>query len=92
MSEQAAVASAPARGAATRKAVSSHPNASVALGSGAGLGPLATWLIGMTGHPATPEVGAAIGGLTAAGFLLVGRRGIKGAILRIWRGEERGEE
>ena len=39
MSEQAAVASAPRRGA-TRRVVSSHPNASVAFGSGAGLGPL----------------------------------------------------
>ena len=87
MSEQAAVAAAPRRGA-TRRAVSSHPNASVALGSGAGLGPVATWLIGMTGHPATPEVGAAIGGLVAAGFLLIGRRGIRGAIIGLWRGQD----
>jgi hypothetical protein len=87
MSQQAAVAAAPKR-SATRKAVSSHPNASVALGSGAGLGPLATWLIAMTGHPVTAEVGAAIGGLVAAGFLLVGRRGIKGAIIGLWEGAE----
>jgi hypothetical protein len=86
MSEQAAVAIAPSRGA-TRRAVSSHPNASVALGSGAGLGPLVIWLIGLTDHPVPPEVGAAIGGLLAATFLLIGRRGIKGALVGLWQGE-----
>ena len=87
MSQQAAFATAPTR-SATRRAVSSHPNASVALGSGAGLGPLAVWLISMTGHPATPEVGAAIGGLVAAAFLLIGRRGIKGVLIGLWQGEQ----
>jgi hypothetical protein len=87
MSEQAAVATAPTRGA-TRRVVSSHPNASVALGSGSGLGSLVIWMVGLTGAAVPPEVGAAIGGLIAAGFLLVGRRGIKGAIVGIWRGEE----
>jgi hypothetical protein len=87
MSEQAAVATAPTRGA-TRRVVSSHPNASVALGSGSGLGSLVIWMVGLTGAAVPPEVGAAIGGLIAAGFLLVGRRGIKGTIVGIWRGEE----
>jgi hypothetical protein len=45
-------------------------------------------MVGLTGAAVPPEVGAAIGGLIAAGFLLVGRRGIKGTIVGIWRGEE----
>ena len=50
MSEQAVVAAAPKR-SATRRAVSNHPNASVALGSGAGLGPIVIWLIGLAARP-----------------------------------------
>ena len=87
MSEQAAVAGAPTTGA-TRRAVSRHPNASVALGSGSGLGSLVVWMVGLTGAAVPPEVGAAIGGLLAAGFLLIGRRGIKGAIIGLWQGEQ----
>ena len=64
MSEQAAVASAPRRGA-TRRVVSSHPNASVAFGSGAGLGPLVIWVVGWSGASVPPEAAAAIGGLMA---------------------------
>ena len=86
MSEQAAVASAPRRGA-TRRVVSSHPNASVAFGSGAGLGPLVIWAVGWSGASVPPEAAAAIGGLMAACFLLIGKRGIKGAVLGIWEGE-----
>jgi hypothetical protein len=87
MSEQAAVVSAPTTGA-TRRVVSRHPNASVALGSGSGLGSLVIWMVGLTGASVPPEVGAAIGGLMAAGFLLIGKRGIRGTIVGIWRGEE----
>jgi hypothetical protein len=87
MSEQAAVAAAPKR-SATRKAVSSHPNASVALGSGSGLGPLVIWMVGWSGASVPPEAAAAIGGLMAACFLLVGRRGIKGAIIGLWQGKD----
>jgi hypothetical protein len=86
MSEQAAVASPPAR-RATRRVVSNHPNASVALGTGSGLGPLVIWVVGWSGVSIPPEAAAAIGGMTAACFLLIGRRGIKGAILGIWHGE-----
>ena len=46
MSEQAVVGTAPKR-SATRRAVSNHPNASIALGSGAGIGPIVIWLIGL---------------------------------------------
>jgi hypothetical protein len=87
MSEQAVVAAAPTTGA-TRRVVTRHPNASVALGSGSGLGSLAIWIVGLTGTEVPPEVGAAIGGLMAAAFLLIGRRGIKGAIIGLWQGEQ----
>ena len=85
MSEQAVVATASKR-SATRRAVSNHPNASVALGSGAGIGPIVIWLIGFAHVQMTPEVGGAVGGLVAAGFLLVGRSGIKPVILGLWNG------
>ena len=68
--------------------VSRNPNASVALGSGAALGPLIVWFVGLTGTPMTPEVGAAFGGVVAALFLLIGRRGIRGLLTQIWRGGE----
>ena len=87
MSEQVAVASAPTR-SATRRAVSNHPNASVALGSGAGVGPIVIWLLGVAHVSMTPEVGGAIGGLVAAGVLLVGRRGIKPVIIGLWKGPQ----
>lgn len=82
MSEHA-VAGAPARGA-TRRVVASNPNATMALGSGSGIGTLVIWLVGLTGTEVPPEVGAASGGLIAAVFLFIGRRGIKGAILGLW--------
>lgn len=85
MSEQAAAAAAPAR-RTTRRVVSSHPNASVALGSGSGLGTLVVWLIGLRVAAMPPEAGAALAGLIASAFLLVGKRGIKPTILGLWRG------
>jgi hypothetical protein len=87
MSAEAAVTAAPVTGSAGN-VVSRNPNASVALGSGSGLGALVIWLVGLSGTPVPPEVGAGIGGLIAAVFLFVGRRGIKGAIIGIWRGDE----
>ena len=72
----------------TRRIVSRHPNASVALGSGAGLGPLVVWCVGLIGTPMSAEVGAALGGLLAAAFLLIGRRGIRGLLIQAWRGGE----
>jgi hypothetical protein len=68
--------------------ISRNPNASVALGSGAGLGPLIVWSVGLSGTPMPPEVGAAFGGVIAAVVLLIGRRGIRGTLLSIWRGGE----
>jgi hypothetical protein len=48
---------------------------------------LVIWVIGWSGASVPPEAAAAIGGLMAACFLLIGKRGIKGAILGIWEGE-----
>jgi hypothetical protein len=86
MSESAAVVEAPV--ATGGGIVSRHPNASVALGSGAGLGPLVVWCVGFTGAVVPAEVGAALGGVLASVFLLIGRRGIRGVMLAIWRGSE----
>jgi hypothetical protein len=77
--------------AKTGQAIAKHPNASLALGSGSGLGALIVWLVGLTGTAMPPEVGAATGGAVAAAFLFIGRRGVKGAILGIWQGSEERE-
>jgi hypothetical protein len=67
--------------------VARNPNASIALGSGSGIGALVVWLVGLSGTPMPPEVGAAVGGLIAATALFIGRRGIKEALNTIWRGD-----
>jgi hypothetical protein len=54
-------------------------SASVALGSGSGLGALAVWLVGLSGQSMPPEVGAAIGGVVAAAAIFIAHRGIVGA-------------
>jgi len=46
------------------------------------------WLVGFIGTPMPPEVGAALGGVLAALFLLIGRRGIRGMLMSIWRGAD----
>jgi hypothetical protein len=69
------------------RVIARHPNASIALGSGSGLGALVVWLVGLTGTPMPAEVGAVVGGLVAAAALFVGRRGILGAVTAIWRGD-----
>jgi len=89
MSEQAAVAAPRPRRATrttrrTRKVVANNPNATLALGSGSGLGTLVIWLIGINGAEVPPEASAALAGLIASAFLFIGRRGLKGAILGIW--------
>jgi hypothetical protein len=45
-------------------------------------------MAGMTGASVPPEAAAAVGGLMAACFLVIGRRGVKGAILGIWQGQQ----
>jgi hypothetical protein len=66
--------------------ISRNPNASVALSSGAGLGSLIVWSVGLTGAAITPEAAAALGGVLAALFLLIGREGIRGLLGTAWRG------
>jgi hypothetical protein len=68
--------------------ITRHPNASVALGSGSGVGALVVWLIGLSGTEVPPEVSAVIAGTAAWVVLLVGRRGIKPALEAIWNGSE----
>jgi len=77
-------------GSATERSgsvISRNPNASIALGSGASVGPLIVWSVGLTGAQMPAEVAAAFGGVVAAAVLFVGRRGIKGTLWRIWQGE-----
>jgi hypothetical protein len=70
------------------RVVARHPNASIALGSGSGLGALVVWLVGLSGTAMPAEVGAAIGGSVAAAALFIGRRGIKGVIQALWQGDQ----
>jgi hypothetical protein len=70
--------------------IARNPNASVALGSGSGVGALVVWIVSLSGTTMPPEVGAAIGGVVAAAALFIGRRGIRGALATIWRGEAGG--
>jgi len=69
--------------------IARNPNASVALGSGSGIGALVVWIVSLSGTAMPPEVGAAIGGVVAAVALFIGHRGIRGALATIWRGEAR---
>ena len=88
MSEQAAVASRPTTGATRRvapPATRTHPSP---WAPARALAHLVIWLVGLTGAAIPPEVAAASGGTHAAIFLLVGKRGIKGAIVGLWQGEQ----
>jgi hypothetical protein len=88
MSESAAAVDAGLESGSSGSIVARNPNASVALGSGAGLGPLVVWFVGFTGTPMPAEVGAALGGVVAALFLLIGRRGVRGMLMSLWRGTD----
>src|SRR5712691_6821731 len=88
MSESLATADAGVARGRSGSVISRNPNASVALGSGAGVGSLIVWSVGLTGTQMPPEVGAAFGGLVAAAVLFIGRRGLRGTLLSFWRGEE----
>jgi hypothetical protein len=71
-----------------RNPVANHPNASLALASGSGLGAVVVWLARLSGADMPPEVATVIGGAVAAGFLFIGRRGIRGAVLGLWGGTD----
>ncbi len=80
------------RSKGSSRVVARHPNASVALGSGSGLGALVVWLVGLSGTAMPAEVGAAIGGIAAACALFVGRTGIKGIARALWQGQQASPE
>jgi hypothetical protein len=65
-----------------------HPNASVAVGSGSGLGALIVWAVGLAGVAMPAEVGAVIAGVVAGFALFIGRRGIKGVLGLLWVGDQ----
>jgi hypothetical protein len=69
------------------RAIAKHPNASVAVGSGSGLGALVVWSVGLGGLVMPAEIGAVIGGGVAGVALLIGKEGIKGLIGIIWHGD-----
>jgi hypothetical protein len=68
--------------------IAKHPNASVALGSGSGLGALIVWVVGLGGVMMPAEVGAVIGGGVAGVALVIGRRGIIGLMGVLWHGDQ----
>jgi hypothetical protein len=72
----------------TGRVIAKHPNASVAVGSGSGLGALVVWIVGLGGVVMPAPVGAVIGGGVAGFALLIGRRGIKGLIGVLWQGDQ----
>lgn len=65
-----------------------HPNATVALTSGAGFGVLAVWLTGYFGITLEAEVATVIGGGLAALALVIGKRGLRGLLQIVWSGKE----
>lgn len=72
--------------------IAKHPNASVAVGSGSGLGALVVWAVGLGGVVMPAEVGAVIGGGVAGVALVIGRRGILGLISVLWHGDQEAAE
>jgi hypothetical protein len=71
-----------------KNVISRNPNASIALGSGSGLGALIVWGAGLAGADLPPEIAAVLAGAVASIFLFIGRRGIKGSILQLWNGSQ----
>jgi hypothetical protein len=85
MSQFAAISETPKK---PKNVITRHPNASVALGSGSGVGALVVWLIGLSGTEVPAEMSAVIAGTVAWVVLVVGRRGIKPALEAIWNGSD----
>lgn len=64
-----------------------NPNAAASGVGGAGIGTLAVWLLNKYADAGlSPEAAAAIAGAVGAVVLLVGRKGLKGAISAVWKG------
>ncbi len=65
--------------------MNSHPNASVAAGTG-GLTTLILYLAELRGWHVDPLLASGIATVAAAIVLFIGRRGLKGAITSLWAG------
>jgi hypothetical protein len=70
------------------RGIAKHPNASVALGSGSGLGALIVWIVGIAGIAMPAEVGAVVAGVIAGAALFIGKEGLKGLWHAIWFGSQ----
>lgn len=58
-----------------------HPNATVGLVSGSGIGTFVVWILAVAGVHVDAEAASAIAGGVAAFVLFVGRNGLRG----VWR-------
>ncbi len=68
--------------------VTNNPNATLALGSGSGLGAFVIWVAQMGGASIPPEIAAIVGGGVAAVALFIGRSGLRGVVRVVWRGKD----
>lgn len=69
--------------------MSKHPNATVGLVAGSGLGSGLAWLLNDVASLGVPDPAiAGLAGLLAAFALFVGRRGLRGLIRAVWRGQD----
>lgn len=66
--------------------VQHHPNATVALVSGSGLGTLIAWGATRLGVSLTVTEATVIAGAVSAVALFIGKNGIKGIIHLVWNG------
>lgn len=62
-----------------------HPNATVSLGAGSGLGTLTVWGLDQWTSIPAPAAAAIAGGVSALA-LFIGRNGVRGAVDLIWKG------
>lgn len=65
----------------------SHPNAVTAGAAGAGPGLAVVWALGYFGIDIGAEAGAVIATAAATAAVFIGRRGLRGLLALIWRGE-----
>jgi hypothetical protein len=68
--------------------VKEHKNATVGGGSGAVGGLLAVTVVGWLGFAVSAQEGVLIAGAVTFVVLLVGRKGIRGIVRMVWRGNE----
>jgi hypothetical protein len=68
--------------------VKEHPNAALGGGSAFGGGLLVVAVVGWLGFSLSAADGVLIAGALTTGALLVGRKGIRGIVRMVWRGNE----